>query len=431
MRDKNLLGFYSFAFVFLLATFSIGTWIERDQSSALLLAFSVFSVSYLFLLQQKDATSVLLAIGILARLLLFISLPSLSDDIYRFIWDGTLLKNGIHPFAQLPDYYVDKDVAGLDRPLFEQLNSPSYFTIYPPINQAIFWLSVTIGGSWLASANVIRVILLAADIGSLFLLQRILDHLRKDKQLAFWYFLNPLVILELTGNLHFEGLVIFFLLLGIYCLSIKSYWLSAAGFGLAIGTKLLPLIYLPFLFFQGLREKRWWMPIAAGVIAVLTLLPLFDETFINGMASSLDLYFRKFEFNASIYFIAREIGFWIYGYNNIAKIGPLLSVFSLISILGISIVGWLKKWSPQKAFLFVLTLYLLFATIVHPWYVIPLIAFGILAGYRFPVLWSFMIFLTYLGYTKTGFELPLWIVTLEYFSIAIFAIFEFSKPRHK
>ncbi|MEM0939742.1 MAG: hypothetical protein AAGI25_08115 [Bacteroidota bacterium] len=430
MREQNRMGFYSFGFIFVFASFSIGNWIERYQSGALLMAFVSSFICYLFLLQEQKSDRLLFVFGLLARLVLFFSLPSLSDDVYRFIWDGLLLKNGIHPFSALPESYLAQEIPGLDKELFKKLNSPNYFTIYPPFNQAIFWLSVNLSTSWLASVNIMRSILSAADIGSFLLLRKTLEHYKKDRHLAFWYFLNPLVVVELTGNLHFEGLVVFFLLIGALAFEKQRNWLSVSGFGLAIGTKLLPLIYLPSLFFYGLEMKRWWIALASAILGAITILPMLNETLITGMASSLELYFRKFEFNASLYFIAREIGFLIYGYNNIAKIGPLLSVLSLLSILGVSAVASVKKWNLFKSFLFILTIYLFFATIIHPWYIIPLIAFGILSRYRFPILWSFLIFLTYLGYTTHGFELPLWIVFLEYLSVSTFAVAELVKFKH-
>ena len=424
MPDKNRIGFYSFGLLFLLACFSLGNIIERHQSSILLLSYATMFITYLFLVQKKDHWKTLLLLGLLSRLLLFFHLPILSDDVFRFIWDGTLLKYGIHPFAELPNYYLDYPVAGLDKALFDQLNSPGYFTIYPPLNQALFWLCVQFDAGWLQSTNVLRGILLASDIGAFFLLRRLLLLYQKDENLAYWYFLNPLVILEVTGNLHFEGLVVFFLLLGMYGYKVGKHLISITGFGLAIGTKLLPLIYLPYLFFRGFRNKQWWLPIAAASLAVVTLLPLFDQTFISGMSSSLDLYFRKFEFNASLYFIAREVGIWFYGYNNIAKIGPLLSIISAVGIITFSGFGAFKKTDLPQAFLIILVIYLLFSTVIHPWYIIPLIAFGVLSGFWFPVCWSLLIFLTYTGYAKSGFELPPWIVVLEYVIVAIFAFLE-------
>ena len=431
MRKKHPIGFYTYAVIFLFAIASISHWIERYQSEFLLIAFFTAFISYLLILQEKHSFWHLFVIGLLGRIVLFFSLPSLSDDLFRFIWDGTLIKNGIHPFAELPSYYLNQPVNGLDQGLYNQLNSPNYFTIYPPLNQAIFWLSVQFGDSWLVSANIIRVFLIVAEVTSFFLLRSLLSHFQKNEHLAFWYFLNPLVILEITGNLHFEGLVVLFLLIGILGFEKSKNWISIGGFGLAIGAKLLPVIYLPYLFFSGLKNKRWWVAIAAGVVGLITLLPLFNQAFINGMSSSLDLYFRKFEFNASLYFIAREIGYWVYGYNNIAKIGPLLSVFSFLAIMSLSVYAGLKKWKAPKTFLFISCIYLMFSTIIHPWYILPLIAFGLLSGYWFPIFWSFMIFLTYMGYTKTGFELPMWIVVLEYMTIISVFIFETQTIKKK
>ena len=427
MREKSLIGFYSFGALFLLAGFSLGNLVTRNQSGHLLFAFITIFISYLFLLQKKEHWKLLLALGIITRATLFFSLPVLSDDLYRFIWDGVLLKNGVHPFAELPSYYLDYPVDGLSKDLYQRLNSPEYFTIYPPLNQALFWLSVQFDTNWLVSANIIRVFLLLSDIGSFFLLRKLLTGFQRDPNLALWYFLNPLVILEMTGNLHFEGLVVFFVLLGLLGYQQKNHLASVSGFGLAIGTKLLPVIYLPFLFLAGLRNRVWWVPVVAGVVGILTLLPMLDETFISGMSASLDLYFRKFEFNASIYFIAREIGYWIYGYNNIATIGPLLSMISTFGILVISLVAALKGWSYAGTMLALLSTYLLFGTIIHPWYTIPLIAFGLLSRYWFPMLWSFMIFLTYMGYSATGFELPLWIVVVEYATVFVFAMIEIKR----
>jgi len=426
MRKEYPFGFYSFTFLFFLAIFSIENFIERQQSWALLAAYITAFVSYLFIVKEKDSFRLLFGLGVLVRLSLFINMPSLSDDIYRFIWDGTLLANGIHPFDQLPGFYLDQNIPGITQELYNKLNSPEYFTVYPAINQFVFWLSATIGGgSWLASANMIRTLLLAAEIGSFWVIVHLLRTYNKSPQLVFWFFLNPLVILEFVGNVHFDGFVLFFLLAGIYGFEKSKKILSGSALGLAIGTKLLPLIYLPYVFLTGLKNKKWHISIIAGVVGVLSLVPMLNASFIQGMQSSLNLYFQKFEFNASIYFVAREIGYWFYGFNKIADIGPLLSVVSLISILCISIYAAIKNWAVPKAFLFILLTYLLFATTVHPWYTVPLIAFGVLSGYYFPIVWSLMIFVTYLGYSDAGFYLPMWLVALEYAVVLIALTLEF------
>lgn len=430
MLKNQSIGFYSVLIIFSFCIFSIGSLTERHQSFYLFLAFLGAFTASIMLLRGNAPSKFLIGFGTFLRLLLFFSMPSLSDDIYRFIWDGTLLKNGIHPFDNLPVHYLSDNIPGISRSLYDQLNSPDYFTVYPPINQLIFWLSALIGsGTWLLSADFIRVFLVLADLGSFWFLTKLLKEYEKPEKLAFWFFLNPLVILEFAGNLHFEGFVIFFLLMGIYFWNKNHKLMSSTGLGLAIGTKLLPLIYLPFLFLKGIKNKKWSIAILAGIIALLSLLPMLSTSFIEGMRSSVGLYFQKFEFNASVYFLAREIGFVLYGYNKIAQIGPLLSLLSLIGILSVSILGVVKKWSVPKTLLFILSTYLLFATTVHPWYILPLIVLGILSGYYFPIVWSFMIFATYLGYSESGFQLPMTWIFIEYTVVAAILVIESSRKK--
>lgn len=437
-KYKSLYSILLILYVVLIAC--IGNIIARHDSYVLMANYGVACVAYTFILRKmgfsetlythRKFTWFLFGIGILARLVLFFSLPSLSDDVYRFIWDGTLMKNGIHPFEQLPEYYTTRNLPGITQELYHQLNSPNYFTVYPPIDQCIFWLSAVIGnGQWLVSANVMRVFLVATDIGSFWFLRKILEKHGKPKRLAYWFFLNPLIILEFTGNLHFEGLVICCLLSGIYYYERGKKWSSGVSLGLAIGIKLLPYIYLPYFFFKGLRENKWSIAIIAGGVSLLTLLPLLNEYFINGMQNSLKLYFQKFEFNASIYYLIREWSYLTHHYNDITRIGPFLSIVSMGAILSISWIASLKHWSISKTMLFILSIYLALTTTVHPWYILPLVAFGILSNYFFPIIWSFLIFITYIGYTKHGYHLPLLWVILEYFITLLALVMDLAQKK--
>ncbi len=70
------------------------------------------------------------------------------------------------------------------------------------------------------------------------------------------YALNPLVIVELVGNIHYEGLTICFLLAGLYFYKKQKDLPSATFLGLAAGVKLLPLIFLPGFNRQNELEKK-------------------------------------------------------------------------------------------------------------------------------------------------------------------------------
>jgi alpha-1,6-mannosyltransferase len=144
---------------------------------------------------------------------------------------------------------------------------------------------------------------------------------------------------------------------------------------------------------------------------------MIDLTWLTGQGESLDLYFRKFEFNASFYYLLREIGFWWKGYNIIATLGPQLALWGGVLILVVSWGNWPKDRNLFQALSIVFLIYYLAATTVHPWYVVPLVALSVFSGYKFPILWSYTILWTYIGYTATGYEVPWWVITIEYLSV--------------
>lgn len=412
----------------LLSYVYVGYFIERWESEELFFAYFFAFISYLYILYQKPGAQQvqgLLAMAILFRLVFIVSFPALSDDIYRFVWDGRLLNAGIHPFAELPSYYLIEGhgVAGLDEELFFKLNSPNYYTIYPPLAQFIYWLATVFTDSIVGSAIIIRVLIIFAEIGTLFIGAKLLQKYSFPSRNILIYALNPLVVVELTGNLHFEAFLIFFLLLSIHCLRHNAISKSAFFMAASIASKLLPLMLLP-LFIRRLKLKPLiiWM-ILIGVFTVIFFMPLFSIDLINGMSSSMCLYFQKFEFNASIYYLIREIGYSMTGYNIIESAGKILPILVLVFIVILSVVK-LKQANIFETMMFGLTGYFLLSTTVHPWYITTILVCSIFSNYRYPIIWTGLIFLTYSGYTETGYmENMLW-VSLEYFLVITILLYE-------
>ena len=151
------------------------------------------------------------------------------------------------------------------------------------------------------------------------------------------------------------------------------------------------------------------------VVIVLLFVPLLSGAFFNNFGASLDLYFQKFEFNASIYYAIRWVGYQVVGYNWIQSAGPALAV---IVLLGILTVAFFEKEITWKnifgKMLFAICLYLAFATIVHPWYLSLPIVLCLFTPFRFPILWSGLIFLTYINYSYATYVENLWMVEIEY-----------------
>lgn len=406
--------------------------VQSDFAWIMLGYLPAFAV-YIWVVSRKDKVpfSFLLGLAFLARLVLLFSFPNLSDDVYRFIWDGRLLVQGYNPFDHLPAFYVEagNEVPGLTEALFRQLNSPEYFTIYPPVAQGTFALACWLfPGSLAGSALIMKLFLLACEVGTLWLLPKLLNTFQLPPERSLIYALNPLIIVEVMGNLHYEGAMIFFLLLGIWCLQQKRIYSAAVAFALSIAAKLLPLLFLPFLIRRLGWPKSFRFFTVLGFTLLLLFLPLLSGVFLENFGNSLDLYFRKFEFNASVYYVLRWLGYLQKGYNQIALIGPVLAAGTFIGITAMAYRKKNKDWQSFPAMaLFAITLYLIFTTTVHPWYVAMPLVLCLFTNWRYPVVWSGLILLTYINYSYPEYHENLWIVGLEYSVVFGFLIWEYQK----
>jgi len=448
MASSLVFNFLAGIFFLVIITF-LGYYPQQEDFSYLLPGFmAAFGIYYFCCkkLATRQSLAFWLGVAVVARFLLLFSFPNLSDDVYRFIWDGRLLNQGINPFEQLPGYYLlaGNEVSGITQSLFDQLNSPEYFTVYPPVCQAIFAVSI-----WLFPDSILGTIIamksffLIFEMGTLFLGIRLLDHFKLNRKRILWYALNPLIILELTGNLHFEALMVFFLTAAIYFyvksgMAIGSPHLDPEGslmrryplgnlllsgvmMGMAIATKLLPLMFLPF-FIKRLGWKKAVIYFGViGVTVVALFAPLFSSVFLNNIGSSIGLYFQRFEFNGSVYYLLRWLGQQLSGYNQIRILGPALGLIIFIGIIYRAFKERdLSTLQLIRQLLFALTLFLFCTTTVMPWYLSGLILFSVFTGHRYPLVWSFMILLTYVNYSYPVFVENLWVVGLEYLVVGIF-----------
>jgi len=418
------------AILMLLCTVGLGFGVEQSTFSKIAIAYFFFFGAYFWIIGRKENPNITfwLYVSLLLRLVLLFAFPKLSDDIFRFVWDGRLWLAGYNPFDHLPSWYIELgvEVEGLSVELFKQLNSPDYYTIYPPLAQLTFTIA-----SWLSpnsiwgTALVMKLFLLLADIGSIALLIRLLNHWSLPIKRVLWYALNPLLIVEMMGNLHFEGVMIFFVLLSLWLL-VRSQWIwSAMAIAMAIAAKLLPLMFLPFL----IKRLGWKRSVQYFSIMGLTLLacwlPLLNAHFIENFGSSLDLYYRQFEFNASFYYLMRWWGFQMQGNNLIAFIGPIMALIVLFIILLKTYREPGKNWLQlPELWLFAISFYLAYATTIHPWYVALPVVLSIFTQWRWPLLWSALIWLTYINYSYPSYFENLWIVAFEYSVVAGCMIWE-------
>ncbi|TFV92365.1 DUF2029 domain-containing protein [Algoriphagus kandeliae] len=364
-------------------------------------------------------------LGLFLRLILVNATPLWSEDFARFLWDGEVVLSGENPYEFTPNQWMLNEELVDSTRFFEKslplLNSPDYFSVYPPLNQLLFATAAFFSkGDIDTGIRALRVILLVAEIGVFLLFLRIFRHLAIPARRVIFYWLNPFVIQEITGNLHFEGLVLFFLLACIWALTRHKKFLSGTFWGLAVSTKLLPLILLPSLFLFRRTRAHAFFWIGAILAISISFLPLIWEDAWGNFIQTLQLYQGKFEFNASIYYLGREIGYWIEGYNTIYYLTKILSGITLVWILYMSI-----KRRPQRLiplidlWVGVYLLYFLFQPVVHPWYVLPLLGLSLFVDRISPLVWSFSLIFSYQAYGEMQVEeKPIWLF-LEYGILSI------------
>jgi len=416
----------SFKKLILLFSFScliiwLGYFTPRQSFGQLISLYSALFVIYFFLAKTFNNARDVIFLGVFFRLLLLFAVPALSDDFYRFVWDGRLLANGINPYTILPADFInsiDYQNNFENNLIFSKLNSPNYYTVYPPLNQLIFAASATLSkGSLFGNVIALRIFILLAETCLLFMLMK-----NKLSDKFNLYSFNPLIIIELNGNLHFEGVVMCFLVLALSMgvKDRKSLVFSSFLFACAVCVKMLPLIFIPLIIKQLGWKKGVFYASLVGIFTALFFLPFLDQMLIEKLFSSVNLYFQKFEFNASIYYLIRAVGFKFFGYNIIGMAGKIMA---FLTFLGVLFISWKSK-NLYLGALAILTFYFAMATTVHPWYVTNLLVIVVFTSFRYPIVWSYTVFLSYATYQTNFYQENLWLVTLEYLLVLGMMIYE-------
>ncbi|MFN8394538.1 MAG: glycosyltransferase 87 family protein [Bacteroidia bacterium] len=201
---------------------------------------------------------------------------NVSDDVYRYGLGRRLWLAGANPMDMLPTEWL-QHLSPAERAegwqvLFERLNSQEYYTVYPPVLQGVFAFAAWVSrGDVFGAVLALKGVILVSEVGSIWLLTKIAKRLNMGRKAVLVYALNPLVIIELTGNCHFEALMVF-LFLGAFWLLMKWGPVPAAPvLALAIGTKLLPVLVFPFL----VRRLGWGRTLLFGLLTAACCVGVF------------------------------------------------------------------------------------------------------------------------------------------------------------
>ena len=414
--------------------------LERADFIKLLSLFAaLFFLCFKLVQFEKWNFKFILVIGILFRLIFLITEPNLSQDFYRFIWDGELVSQFMNPYLNVPNTLIEQSdlVITNSQELYNGMGSLSarHYSNYPPLNQIIFAIAALLSGkSILGTIVVMRVTIILADIGILYFGRKLLKNINQSPHLIFWYFLNPLVIIELTGNLHFEGVMLFFFVWSLYLLSVHKWQWAAVVYACSISVKLVPLLFLP-LFLKHFKLKKS-IPFYAiiGGTSLLLFAPFYSSEFIANYSKTIGLWFSNFEFNAGLWNIIKYTGiqFDAKPWELIKTYGKITPIVTIVAVLLFTFLRKNEKLPVLiTSMLWVLTLYYFISATVHPWYVIFLVVLTAFTKYRYAFIWSSAIVLSYFAYSIGDFKENLWLLTIEYVAVFSFLIYELVAYRNK
>jgi alpha-1,6-mannosyltransferase len=221
------------------------------------LAQGIIYLGTVFLVLRRDggrhALLVILGVAAIMRLPVLLSTPRLSNDAYRYIWDGRVQAHGINPYRLAPS---DPHLFALrDAAIYNNINRREYArTIYPPVAEMLFLAITRVSESiiWMKAAMVFFEVL------AIWLLICLLSGLGVSAEHVVIYAWNPLVLWEFAGSGHVDAAAVAFIALALLARHRERPLLTGFGLACAAMVKLYPAILFPALY----RRWEWKMPAA-------------------------------------------------------------------------------------------------------------------------------------------------------------------------
>lgn len=353
------------------------------------------------------------AFAILFRLILWLAPVILSDDIYRYLWDGVVFKHGVNPYRYAPQA---PELASLAATYLDhgKINHPQVSTIYPPVMQFFFL------GTSFVSTHVLflKFLVLLFDIALILLLYILL----REEPAQYWmlYAWNPLAIVEFSGTGHNDSVALFFFILGIYLLKKQHYRGAVSAVAASFLSKVLG-VFLLFFFPRNFLLKALCL---FSLLVILAFLPFLADPF--HLFQGLRYYGQSLRFNDGLFHLAfTGIFHLLPDYSRTLLVTKVAFAFAFLALFAILIK---QERKPEEACYFLLGFLLLVTTQLHPWYLLWILPLACLLKRYSWVILSATVVLSYtvmFRYRETGqwYEEP-WLKVLEYFPFFLFASIE-------
>ena len=325
--------------------------------------------------------SVILVAALLFRMVAALGGPAMSDDIYRYVWDGRVQAAGHHPYLHPPEA---EELAPLRDADWEKINHRSIGTIYPPLSQ-LFFRGLAAAG---AGVRGFRIAFGLLDFGVVLALLLLLRRTGRPPGRVVWYAWNPLAVMESSGSGHVEPLGVLLVVLAAVwlCSDPRAPGRAAAALAAGIHVKLFPVVLLPGYL------RRMNLPAILVLAAVLVGLAL--PFVIAGPATGEGLYryAERWERNGLIFFALREGAEALDTGNRLKPLADGLGLPGLYrwlwprELAKVAVVllagGWIlwlayrRRLEPVGETMWVLGGLTLLLPTVHPWYLLWMLPFA-------------------------------------------------------
>jgi len=346
--------------------------------------------------------SVILCVAVLLRLLFLFSPPQLSDDVYRYLWDGSQLLRGNNPYASAP--------AAVQPPperaeIHSRINHPDHVTLYPPAAQVVFAAGAKFGGG----ITGLKAFLVLFDLGLCVLLMVVLGRLGMPRWRAVLYAWNPLPVLEIAGSGHVDGAGLT-MLMGVFCLLLTErnsapsappgkwpFLLAGALLACAGMVKLFPFVLAPVLLL--LTPSRRRIHFVAAFLGTMALLLVPFLPHLDNMAATLDTYACNWEFAGFAFTTLRKMT----GSGGIARLlvsGGFLAVAAwaytrlALGLRGERSTAGRGRLAMEACYSLAMAMLLLTPTL-QPWYALSLAVFLPFCAGPAGIVLCWAVFLTY------------------------------------
>ncbi|HET6973270.1 MAG TPA: glycosyltransferase family 87 protein, partial [Pyrinomonadaceae bacterium] len=286
---------------------------------------AIYLVAAWIVIRARSSNSTLLiviAFAIVFRLSILFAPPYLSDDIYRYVWDGRVQAAGINPYRYIP---AAPELAHLrDETIYPKINRKDWaHTIYPPVAQIVFFLTTRIS----ESVTWMKATMLLFELVTIWAVAQLLTLLNRPRQLLLMYAWHPLVIWEFAGSGHVDAISISFIALALLAWQRKSD--LGAGFMLGCATlvKLFPVVLAPVML------KRWRIApilattISAGYLAYISVGP-------RAVFGSLPGYTQERGLLRGQQFYALSLAHRVFGFD-LPGLAYIIAVMLVMSAIGL------------------------------------------------------------------------------------------------